>query len=298
MKIGYPCINRTLECSGNSTFRLKSYSQERLIKTVENNLDGLLQMLKFNVKKKILFFRITSDLVPFASHEINDLDWQSYFKDEFKEIGEYIIQNDIRISMHPDQFIVLNSNKDGVYHNSVEELRYHAQVLNLLGLKEDAKIQLHVGGVYGDKGKSMERFAERYRELDDEIKKRLIIENDDVSYTLKNCLEINEMCGVPVLFDSFHHEVNSSGESIGEALTKVCGTWNASDGLPMVDYSSQEPGEKKGKHGESMDEEDFKEFICRSRPHDFDLMLEIKDKEKSALRAVEILSEDGRFEPS
>ncbi|MEF8874678.1 MAG: UV DNA damage repair endonuclease UvsE [Candidatus Thermoplasmatota archaeon] len=197
--------------------------------------------------------------------------------------------------MHPDQFIVLNSKKEDVVKSSLEELRYHADVLDLLGLDTTAKIQLHVGGVYGDKGKSKERFVERFQKLEKKIKSRLVIENDDTSYTLKDCLDIHQDCGVPVLFDDLHHRVNSSGESLEEALKKTKRTWSEKDGIPMVDYSSQDPNEQEGKHAETLHENDFKDFIERSRPHDFDLMLEIKDKEKSALKAVKILSDDERF---
>jgi len=295
MKIGYPCINWSMDCRGNKTFRLKSYSEERLIDTVENNLDCLEEMLRYNIEHDMLFFRITSDLVPFASHKINEFDWQSYFEERFGEIGKLINKNDIRISMHPDQFIVLNSTKDDVVERSIAELDYHADVLDLLGLDSTHKIQLHVGGVYGDKRKSKDRFVRRYEQLDEKIKKRLVIENDDKSYTLKDCLDINEMCGIPILFDTFHHQVNNSGEEISEALGMVSKTWDKKDGLPMIDYSSQEPDEKDGKHAESVDEEDFREFINSSKPYDFDMMLEIKDKEKSALKAVKILKKDSRF---
>ncbi|MEF8874679.1 MAG: hypothetical protein V5A88_08445 [Candidatus Thermoplasmatota archaeon] len=101
MKVGYPCINRSLECRGNKTFRLKSCSEDRLIETVGNNLDCLRRMLKYNIDQDMYFFRITSDLVPFASHEVNDYDWKSHFKDGFQKVGKLIRKNDIRISMGP-----------------------------------------------------------------------------------------------------------------------------------------------------------------------------------------------------
>jgi len=295
MKVGYPCINWSIDCRGNKTFRLKSYSEENLIDIVENNLNCLEEMLRFNIKNDMLFFRITSELVPFASHEINKFDWQSYFEDKFKRISKIIDENNIRISMHPDQFIVLNSNKEKVVDNSIAELNYHADVLDLLNLDASHKIQLHVGGVYGEKQRSKERFVERYKRLDNKIKRRLVIENDDTSYTLRDCLEINDNCGIPVLFDNFHHQVNDSGEVLNEALELISKTWRERDGIPMVDYSSQEPGEKDGRHAETIDIEDFKRFISGSKPVDFDVMLEIKDKEKSAKKALKILRKDNRF---
>ncbi|MGM0405815.1 MAG: UV DNA damage repair endonuclease UvsE [Thermoplasmatota archaeon] len=298
MKIGYPCINRSIDCTTNSTFRLKSYSVENLIGKVENNLDCLERILRFNIERDMLFFRISSDLVPFASHEVNDYDWGEHFRDKFKEIGSIIKKNNMRISMHPDQFIVLNSNKEDVYQRSVDELLYHAKVLDLLGLDRTAKIQLHVGGVYGEKEKSKKRFIDRYQELDGAIKKRLVIENDEKSYSVKDCLEINEESGIPVLFDYFHHSLKNNGEELSWILKGVESTWKKQDGIPMVDYSSQMMYEREGRHAESIDKRDFVKFTERSKPHDFDLMLEIKDKEKSAIKAVDLVSDDPRFIPA
>ncbi len=288
MKIGYPCINRSLRCKGNRTFRLKSYSEERLIETVEKNLECLQKMLKFNIERDLYFFRITSDLVPFASHEVNEFDWSDHFEKEFGKIGRIIQENDIRINMHPDQFIVLNSKKEEVYQNSVEELRYHAEVLESLGLNGKAKIQLHVGGVYDDKEKSMERFADRYLELDDRITNRLVIENDERSYSLSNCLNIAEKTGVPVVADYLHHKIKNQGETFQEILSDVSDTWSKKDGKMMVDYSEQDPEEKEGKHAETLKEAEFEKFLEKTKDHDFDLMLEIKDKERSALKALKI----------
>jgi len=90
MKIGYPCINLSLNCKSSRTFRLKNYSEERLKEIIKNNLNCLKNILEFNYKNQLLFLRITSDLIPFASHSIMTFNWQDYFKSEFKEIGFYI----------------------------------------------------------------------------------------------------------------------------------------------------------------------------------------------------------------
>lgn len=293
MRIGYPCINRTIGCKGDHTFRLQSYSEERLIATVAENLACLQQILTFNLRHELLFFRITSDLVPFASHPVNQVGWQSYFQPHFQEIGQFITGHGIRISMHPDQFTLINSADTAVFARSVKELEYHAAVLDLLGLDTTAKLQIHVGGIYGDKTKSMQRFIERFATLDEGIRSRLVIENDDRLYTLRDCLRIHEETGIPVLFDVFHHELNSSGESIQEALKLGTQTWDEKDGVPMVDYSSQEPGERARKHAETIDLAHFKRFLEATREFEFDLMLEIKDKERSAVKAHNLLKAMG-----
>lgn len=295
MKIGYPCINWTIGCKGDRTFRLKSYSEKRLIKTVENNLRCLMEVLEFNVKQNILFFRVTSDLVPFASHPVCKFNWQEHFKKQFEIIGDFIKKHDIRISMHPDQFVLINSLDCKVFKNSVKELVYHAQVLDSLRLDSTAKIQIHVGGVYADKERSSERFISRFESLDEIIRKRLVIENDDKNYCLKDCLHISAETGIPVLFDVFHHEVNNSGETLKEAFKLFTKTWKDENGLPMVDFSSQKVGERKGKHAETIDLQQFEKFLEETKPYNFDVMLEIKDKEKSALKAIKVASHDYRL---
>lgn len=292
MKIGYPCINRTLDCTCSGTFRLDSYSESRLVYKIEQNLACLQRILEFNVERGILFFRISSDLIPFASHDVNQLDWKERFAGRFAGIGNFVKHWDIRISMHPDQFIVLNSKKDDVYRRSVRELEYHGDVLDSMGLDRTAKVQLHVGGVYGEKEKSKDRFVERYLKLEQGIRERLVIENDDRSYTVRDCLDIHERTGVPVLFDYFHHTLNHGEEDLKDILEEVTGTWKKRDGVPMWDYSSQMPGERKGRHGEHLDIDDFREFLKKTKGFDFDLMLEIKDKEKSALAALNLLSRE------
>jgi UV DNA damage endonuclease len=295
MKIGYPCINRSIGCTANRTFRLSSYSSERLEATVAENLACLGRILSFNRAHGILFFRITSDLVPFASHPVMDLPWQDLFREQFRETGRIIKDSGTRISMHPDQFILINAPDEGIVERSVAELRYHAEILDLLHLDGTAKIQIHVGGLYGDREASIRRFIEQATGLDEAILRHLAIENDDLRFPLADCLRIHDETGLPVVFDVLHHELNNRGEPLGRAVSLAAGTWKGSDGTPMVDYSAQEEGRRRGTHATSLHLRHFRRFLGESRPHDLDVMLEIKDKEKSALRALGAARDDPRL---
>jgi UV DNA damage endonuclease len=289
MKIGYPCVNRTIGCTPNSTLRLASFTEEKFLEKVINNLSCLLEILKFNVKHGLFFFRISSDIIPFASHPVCECAWESLFRSEFKSIGGFIKKNNIRISMHPDQFVVLNSKKESVVKNSVSELYYHCILLDAMGLPETAKVQIHAGGVYGDAEEAMKRFVLNYNKLDRRVKKRLVIENDDKSYSLKDCVFLSGETGIPVVFDVLHHECLGNGESIKEAMGATHGTWMKKDGIPIVDYSIQRKGARAGMHAESIDLKLFEKFLKEAKEFDFDIMLEIKDKEKSALKAVKLV---------
>jgi len=289
MKIGYPCINRNIGCSSSSTFRLASYSEERLVQKVESNLTCLYKILQYNVHNGLYFFRISSDLVPFASHPVCSFDWAGHFREQFKKVGEFIKEHDIRISMHPDQFVLINALKDDVVERSVRELEYHCKVLDKMALDSTAKIQFHVGGVYGDKRSSIDRFVERYKSLNRTLKSRLVIENDDRSFCLEDCLSIHEKIGIPIVFDAFHHHCLNNGQTLRHGLEQAASTWNESDGIPMVDYSSQQKGRRRGSHAKTLNLAVFKKFLHQIRGLDFDLMLEIKDKETSALKVLEIM---------
>jgi UV DNA damage endonuclease len=297
MKIGYPCTNLSLDCSSAKTFRLASYTEERLQTTVQGNLECLLRILQFNLEQGLLFFRLSSDLVPFASHPICQFNWQDTFRPQFEKIGSFIRQNGMRVSMHPDQFTLINSLDEEIFQRSVAELEYHAQILDLCGLDNTHKIQIHVGGVYGDKAASITRFIERFFTLPQHIQRRLVIENDDRLYTVRDCHEIHQQTLIPILFDNFHHELANNGETIEEAFVLVRSTWAESDGVPMVDYSSQDPEKRRGSHVSSIDLDDFKSFVQRLSAYDFDVMLEIKDKECSALKAAVLLRELYNTEP-
>jgi len=294
MRIGYPCLNLSLDCKSSRTFRLKNYSESRLIETVENNLKCLKKILVYNRKHNLLFFRITSDLVPFGSHPILKYNWQEHFREKFEEIGKFIKESKMRITMHPGQYTVLNSNKQKVFENAINDLEYHIDILDLMDLNPTAKAQIHVGGVYGDKEKSLQRFIKRYHNLNSKIKKRLIIENDEKSYTLEDCMKIHRETDIPVVFDTFHHECNNNGESINTAFQIFTKTWRK-NGLPIIHYSTQHPIKGNYSHAENIDLDHFKNFLQKTKQFDFDIMLEIKNKEKSALKAVELLKLDKRF---
>jgi UV DNA damage endonuclease len=286
MKIGYPCINTEIGCTANSTFRLANLSNEKLTEKINNNLYCLENILSYNHEKGLLFFRIGSQLIPFAGYKKNKYNWEKVFGKRIQEVGCQIKKLKMRVSMHPDQFVLINALKKEIIINSILELGWHSKLLDVMGLDFSAKVQIHVGGGYGDKKSSMERFIENYKKLPLFIKKRLVIENDDRIYSLKDCLYINSKTGIPVLFDVFHHKCLNNGESIIDSVSLSGRTWKKEDGLPIIDYSSQNINGRKGKHAEKIDIEDFSSFIYETKEIDFDIMLEIKDKQKSAIKAL------------
>ncbi len=127
------------------------------------------------------------------------------------------------------------------------------------------------------------------------MRRRLVIENDDRNFTADDCLAIHRETDIPVLFDVYHHALHQTGRAFSDTLCDVLMTWQPSDDLPMIDYSSYSRHERTIRHMQSLDRSDFQSFLVMTQPYDFDIMLEIKDKETSALQAVEIAEQDRRF---
>lgn len=295
MRIGYPCVNLSLPCRASRTFRLASLEEKRLYATVEGNLRCLAEMVRWNAARGLLFLRITSDLVPLASHPENRFPWDRVLRPAFAEVGGIIRRLGVRVGMHPGQYTLLNSPRREVVEAARAELRYHARVLELLGADGTAKVQIHIGGAYGDKEEALRRFVRAVGDLEPEVQARLVVENDERLYTLSDALHVHEFTGAPVVFDIYHHALHPDGHNLREALALQATTWTASDGLPIVDYSSPHRDGRRGSHAHALDEDHFLRFLEESRPHDFDLMLEVKDKERSALRALALVDGDSRL---
>ncbi len=294
MNLGYACINESLKnCSPGQRItvgrlkRLKKEEQlEKLNQLVRSNLENTLRILKFNLKYKIGLYRLSSDIVPLATHQITeDWDYIRECRDEFIEVGNFIKKHNLRVSMHPGQYTVLNSNKKNVVSNAIKDLNYHMSVLQAMGLDDKAKLILHIGGVYGDKRRAISRFKKNFKRLDSAIKERLVIENDDKSYTTTEVLQIAKELKIPMVFDIHHFNCNhTSSEDLKQLIPIIFSTWRKDK--PKIHFSS--PSEKRfASHADNINSADFISFIKlvkRTVDKDFDVMLECKNKDKALLK--------------
>jgi UV DNA damage endonuclease len=284
IRLGYACINTRLP-SPNRTCRLKNASPERIIELARYNLDALYEILQWNRDRGVQVFRISSETIPFGAHEINRMDWPEILGPLLNRIGAFIRENDMRVSMHPGQFTVLNSPKQRVVDNAVADLAYHDRLLEGFGLDARHKIVLHVGGVYGDREAAAHRFTDAHARLSGSVKRRLIIENDEKSFNAEAVLAIAGELSIPMVFDVFHHACLPSfgGRSPRWIIERAAATWSAEDGRPKIHYSDQWAGKQAGAHSESIDLKAFGRFYETIRDMDLDVMLEVKDKERSVL---------------
>jgi UV DNA damage endonuclease len=273
---------------------MKNASREKLLAIINHNLNSLENIIDYNIINNIKLFRISSDLIPFGSSQVNNLEWWDIFSSRFNIIGNKIINNNIRVSMHPGQYTVLNSPNIDVVNRAIEDLKYHNKVLDSLGLTENHKIILHVGGAYNNKDEAINRFIENYKKLDENIRKRLVIENDDKLYNISDVLHISNKINIPVIFDNLHNSINPCDEKESEFnWIQMCNkTWKRIDGPQKIHYSQQNPLKKIGSHSNTIRVNEFIKFYNILKDKSIDIMLEVKDKNLSAIKCINCTTND------
>ena len=284
------------------TARLANASRQRLRELIAGNIASLETVLRYDVSEGIFLQRLSSGLIPYASHPDVDLpDWRREFGPALRAIGDFALANRMRISVHPGQYIVLNSPNDVIVNAAVRELGYHVELFDTIQLGHENKIVFHIGGVYGDKGRSRDRFIDAALALPPHWRERLVVENDERNYTVEDALLISERTGLPVVFDWLHHHLNpgSGTHSASDLIARAFATWRHADGPPKCHFSTQLSGGQRGAHADWVDVDDFLLFLS-SCPSDaaFDCMLEVKKKDLALIRLRDELRRRGLMIPS
>jgi UV DNA damage endonuclease len=290
IRLGYAGSNTELP-SASRTFRLANYTEQKMLETTRENLRALKNILRWNISHGISVFRITSNLVPYASSPINPGLWKTETEDLFIEIGGLITDSGMAVSLHPGQYMVLNSPSEQVYDAALRDLDYHSTVFELMRLPDSAKIIVHCGGKYGDKDRSLSLFLERLKKLPARIINRIAVENDERVCGVEDIYRIYEQTGVPCVYDVFHNEVMNDFKGIYNRRTilKFKDSWGCL--RQKIHYSNQDPKKQKGAHSEAIDVSRFADFYREVEDLELDIMLEVKDKQKSVLKLREIYQE-------
>jgi UV DNA damage endonuclease len=249
------------------------------------NLSALARVVDFLERQRILLYRISSNLIPFASHNVNTVEWSDEFAEQFSELGARIRALGIRVSTHPGQFTVLNSPHVSVVDAARRELAYQARMLDAFGADATSKIVIHIGGLYGgSEAAAMDRFVIEASRLPDPVLRRLVVENDDRIFNAEDALQTARRIGVPAVFDWLHHQVNPCRREVGQVLADMFDTWTPQDGRPKVHLSSQAAGCLAGAHAEYVSLADAEAFLAISPAAPFDCMLEAKQKDRALLQ--------------
>jgi UV DNA damage endonuclease len=225
---------------------------------------------------------------------------------ELAAIGERVRAAEVRLSVHPAQYVVLNSEDEAVRRGAALDLELEAALLDAMGLGPEAVMILHVGAVGGDKAAAIERFVAGFERLGERARARLVIENDDARFGLGDVLGVAERTGLRIVWDALHHRCyDPDGIPPDEALRLALATWGDGDGVPKIHYSSprtavEERKRRKGRrverqivlpplraHADMIDPIGFEDFIrgpAATAGHDFDVMLEAKAKDLALLQ--------------
>lgn len=302
VRLGYVALSKALDdVTTSSTITYtnyinKNYNTSKLLEITKNNLDSLYEIIKYNVKNNFHFYRLTSKLVPLATHDKVDFDYITPLLDEYKKIGKLINGNNIRVDTHPDQYAVLNSMDSKIVKNTVEILEYHYKIMDAIGIK-DKIIILHVGSSACGKKASITRFINNFNKLPDHIKKCIAVENDDKVYNIKDVLELCHKINVPMVLDYHHFICNNEKEDINDYLKEIIDTWDGK--IPKMHFSSPKSKLKKEfrSHSDYINKECFIKFIniLKKQDKDIDIMLEAKAKDDAVSRLARYLKYETNY---
>ena len=296
-RLGFVASVLSEELSTSRTCRLRNATGARIRELVAENLDALDRVVSFLERHRIRLYRISSNLIPFASHHVNTVPWPSEYALPLARIGARLRELGIRVSTHPGQYTVLNSPHPSIVRAARSELAYHATLLDALGVDSACKIVVHVGGLYaGSEREAMERFIRAATALPEAVRRRLVVENDDRLFDAEEALAVGEAAGVPVVFDWLHHRANPCRRPVSEVLLEIFATWTPADGRPKIHLSSQARGAAAGAHADYADPQDFMEFLEVAPPAGFDCMLEAKQKDRALLKLRDELQARGIIE--
>ena len=289
MNIGYACINMTLgsqkpKITTNRGMIRKTFDAKGLTYVSElvlQNVRDLVEVIKWNEKNNIKFYRMSSEIFPWMSeYGFTQLPDYGKISTLLLGAGNLAKRYNQRLTFHPGPFNVLASPNDNVVQKTIIDLNKHSQIMDMMGLSTTPynKINIHVGGVYGDKESALQRWVDGFKLLDDNTKSRLTIENDDKqsAYTVRDLMFIHEHTGIPIVFDYHHHTCHPDGMSHKEALEMAISTWP--DGITPIVHVSEPRDEKNFRA-----HHDYVQNKVDTYGYNVDIMMEAKAKELAVL---------------
>jgi len=288
--LGYCCINMTLrkdKITTNRSMIKKTFLKEGITKSSDlalQNAKDLVEIIKWNHQNGFKLFRMSSDLVPWASEfELSDMPDYEKFSNVLRGAGTLAKTYGQRITSHPGPFNVLVSPNEKVVENTIRDLSIHGEHFDLMGLERSYQnpINIHCNGVYGDKIAAMNRFIDNFKRLPESVQSRLVVENDDKAsmYSVKDLMYLHERIGIPITFDYHHHKFNTGGLTEQEALELAISTWG--DYKPLVHYSESRQLEEEGVKAQAHSDYIYSEI--NTYGHSLDIEVEAKMKELTVL---------------
>ncbi|MFN7140540.1 MAG: UV DNA damage repair endonuclease UvsE, partial [Limisphaerales bacterium] len=296
LRLGFPVkVLGQPDLKSNDTRRWKNNPHLRV------SLEYLEQIFDYLYRHRINMYRMSSDLAPYVTHP--DMpQFHGMIKEcrsELRAIGEKSRKLDIRLSFHPSQFVVLNSPDPELVRKSVWDISAQAEMLDLMELGPEAVVVIHVGGTYGDRPASNARWVETWKTLPEHVKRRLVLEHDDLRFSAADVLWIHEHTGVRLIFDYQHFWCfNPERLEMRSTIEKILRTW-PDNVRPKIHFSTprsemreqERTNRKTGKkqtvyvapvwtgHADFCNPFEFCTFMRTVPDLEFDVMLESKAKD-------------------
>jgi len=258
------------------------------------NARDIPKMLRWNDRYNIKFFRLSSEMFPFASHDVYGYKLAPFAAEALAAAGKVAAELGHRLTTHPGQFTQLGSPRTEVITASIRDLEYHCELLDLLKLPpqqdRDAVMILHMGGIFGDKGATIQRFRENYAKLSPKIKDRLVLENDDVCYSVHDLLPVCEELNIPMVLDYHHNNIVFDADKIREGTLdimslydRIKATWDRKKITQKMHYSEPCAGAVTARQRRKHNARVYSLPPCAL---DMDLMIEAKDKEQAVFEVM------------
>jgi len=297
MNLGYACINTVLQknnISTNRTMRQKTFKEKGLDYVSEialQNVKDLKTYVQWNNEFGVKLFRVSSQVFPWMTfYKLNELKDYNEICERMLEIGQIATDHNQRLTMHPGPYNCLGSPNPKVVEKTIAELNRHSEQFDMMGFEPSYhnKINIHIGGTYGNKEKALETFCENFKRLDPNTQKRLVVENDDsaVGFNVKDLYEgVYKRIGTPVTFDYFHHTFNTGDLTEEEALKLAASTW-PKNVTQCCHYSESR---RKEKLDESIRPQAHSDIIynkINTYGLDPDIVIEAKLKEQAIFNSV------------
>ena len=303
VRLGYVAISKALgkKVTSSSTVTFTNYNKitlpnkklEKLKSVAASNLRDLETIIRYNIENNIHFYRITSALIPLVTHpEVGYWGHREFLKKDFEYVGKLINDSKMRVDTHPDEFNVINSINPKVVENTKINLLRQAEWFE--DFKYDlGKMVIHVGGATNGKEAGLERFITNFDNFPTEVKSKIIIENDDKTYTAQETLNLCNELSLPMVLDIHHHNCNNNGENIYELIPQIFLTWKNEKLPPKLHFSSPREGEKDRKHSDFINAKDFVIFLetIKHFNTDIDIMLECKEKDLALFKLADDIKE-------
>ncbi|HRU40673.1 MAG TPA: UV DNA damage repair endonuclease UvsE [Candidatus Diapherotrites archaeon] len=287
--LGFACISKSLKENGRfRTMSVKTYNNlkpdermRRLRAITVDNLYNTYRIILWCIENSISLYRLSSDLIPLAVY-IREWEWweDRDIRNMCEKIKKIVDEGNIRISMHPDQFCVLNSDRAEVVKGSIAILEHHNKLSNMVG---NRILVIHAGSGTGGKSKAIERFIKNFNMLDEDIKKKIAIENDDKVFNAEDVLYLCEHLGVPMVLDIHHHKCNHEKDNLPQLMDRIKSTWNGK--RPKVHLSSGKTCPTDRHHADYIDFEDYRQ-TAELVKDEFDIMMECKEKDLAVLKIM------------